>query len=135
MMGLKLQLNKIITYIYQVIYFTGMEINRFTAQRIYKRSSHANNGSVPLKILHRLNPLFVAGPPDEVKKTSGRIVTFTLHVMSFVLFAAYSASLTSSLAVQLRDMPFRDLQGLLYDGSYKLGVLQNTVFINIFDVC
>ena len=53
---------------------------------------------------------------------------------TFVSFVAYSESVTSSLALQLRVMPFRDPQGLLYDGSYKLGVLQNTVFINIFDV-
>jgi len=39
-----------------------------------------------------------------------------------------------SLALQHRDMPFTDTQGLVYDGSYKLGVLHNIVFINIFDV-
>jgi hypothetical protein len=31
-------------------------------------------------------------------------------------------------------MSFRDLQGLVYGGSYKLGVLQNIVFINTLDV-
>ena len=28
----------------------------------------------------------------------------------------------------------RDLQGLLYDGSYRLGVLQNGSYVNIFNV-
>jgi len=55
-------------------------------------------------------------------------------VTPFVLFAAHAASLTSSLALQHRDMSFTDIQGLVYDGSYKLGVLHNIVFINIIDV-
>jgi len=48
--------------------------------------------------------------------------------------AAYSAFLISSLAVQHRHLPFRDLQGLLYDGSYRLGVLRNSAEFNMFDV-
>jgi hypothetical protein len=76
----------------------------------------------------------VAGQPDDVKSTSGRIVSFTAYVMSFVLLAAYSAFLISSLAVQPRHLPFRDLQGLVYEGSYKLGVLENTFVFNVFAV-
>jgi hypothetical protein len=49
--------------------------------------------------------------------------------------AAYSAYLISSLAVQHEHLPVRDLQGLLSDGSYKLGVLKYTYRFNIFDVC
>jgi hypothetical protein len=48
--------------------------------------------------------------------------------------AAYSAFLISSQAVQRRHLPFRDLQGLLYDGSYRLGVMKSSYYINIFDV-
>jgi hypothetical protein len=32
-------------------------------------------------------------------------------------------------------MPFRDLQGRVYDGFFKLDVLKNTVFINKLAVC
>jgi ABC-type uncharacterized transport system permease subunit len=53
---------------------------------------------------------------------------------SLVLLAGYSASLISSLAVEGRYLPFRDLQGLLRDGSYKLGAVGNTSTFNIFDV-
>jgi hypothetical protein len=53
---------------------------------------------------------------------------------SLVILAGYSASLISSLAVERRNLPFRDLQGLLYDGSYKLGVVGNTSTFNKFDV-
>jgi hypothetical protein len=48
--------------------------------------------------------------------------------------AAFSAFLISSLAVQPRDLPFRDLQGLLHDGSYKLGIFENTFIFNLFAV-
>jgi hypothetical protein len=75
-----------------------------------------------------------AGQRDGLKSTSGRIVTLTSYMTSLVLLAGYSASLISSLAVQLRHLPFRDLQGLLYDGSYKLGVQENSSTLNIFDV-
>jgi len=57
---------------------------------------------------------------------------------SLMLLAGYSASLISSLAVERRHLPFRDLQGpqgLLHDGSYKLGVAGITSTFNIFYVC
>jgi hypothetical protein len=49
--------------------------------------------------------------------------------------AAYSAFLISSLAVQHRNLPFKDIQGLLNDGSYRLGVMRDSTFFNIFNVC
>jgi hypothetical protein len=51
-----------------------------------------------------------------------------------VLLAAYSAFLISSLAVQHRNLPFRDLQGLLRDGSYRLGVEKDNYIHNMFYV-
>jgi hypothetical protein len=53
---------------------------------------------------------------------------------SLVILAGYSASLISSLAVERQHLPFRDLQGLLHDGSYKLGVVGSTSTIDIFKV-
>jgi hypothetical protein len=53
---------------------------------------------------------------------------------SLVLLTSYSACLISSLAVQRQDLPFRDLQGLLDDGSYRLGVVMNSSTLNNFDV-
>jgi hypothetical protein len=69
-----------------------------------------------------------------MKNTSARMVMLTSYMTSLVLMAAYSAFLISSLAVQHRNLPFRDLQGLLHDGSYKLGVMQNGSDFNIFNV-
>jgi len=48
--------------------------------------------------------------------------------------AAYSAFLISSLAVQHHNLPFRNLQGLLNDGSYRLGVLKNGFHFTMFEV-
>jgi len=58
----------------------------------------------------------------------------TSYLTSLVLMAAYSAFLISSLAVQQQHLTFRDLQGLLYDGSYKLGVLRNSSQFSILYV-
>jgi hypothetical protein len=40
-----------------------------------------------------------------------------------VLFMAYCVTFISHLTVQRRELPFRDFQGLLNDGTFKLGVL------------
>jgi hypothetical protein len=89
---------------------------------------------VSLKLLNKLNSSCVAGQPDEISNTSRPIVNFTSHVTSLVLMAAFSAFLISSLTVQPRGLPFRDLQGLLHDGSYKLGVVENNFIFNLFAV-
>jgi len=77
MVGLKLLVTKFNTYIYQVVYFTAIDINGFRTERIYERSSYTIIGSVLFKMLKSLYPLFIAVLPDEVKNTSGRIATFT----------------------------------------------------------
>jgi hypothetical protein len=88
-----------------------------------------------LTVLKTLICACVIGQPDVFRRTSGRIVILTSYMTSLVLMAAYSAFLISSLAVQHQHLPFRDLQGLLYDGSYRLGILRNSYQFNIFYVC
>jgi len=77
----------------------------------------------------------VTGLQDAFRSTSGRIVILTSYLTSLVLMAAYSAFLISSLAVQYQRLPFRDLQGLLYEGSYRLGVVRNSYELSILYVC
>ena len=86
-------------------------------------------------MLNNLICLCVTGQQDEVKSTSGRIVIFQTYMTSLVLLAAYSAFLISILAVERQELPFRDLQGLLDDGSFRLGVVPNTSQFNILNVC
>jgi hypothetical protein len=88
-----------------------------------------------LTVLKNLIYSCVTGQPDVFRKTSGRIVILTSYMTSLVVMAAYSAFLISSLAVQHKHLPFRDLQGLLHDGSYKLGVMRNSSHLNMFNVC
>jgi hypothetical protein len=85
-------------------------------------------------MLSNLICLCVTGQPDEVNTTSGRIVLFTIYMTSLVVLAAYSAFLTSSLAVQHQELPFKDFQGLLDDGSYRMGVTSNSSLFNNFNV-
>ncbi|KAJ4438051.1 hypothetical protein ANN_13990, partial [Periplaneta americana] len=51
-----------------------------------------------------------------------RIVYLTSYVLGYVLLAAYSAALVSFLTVQRDILPFTGFEGLLRDGTYKLGV-------------
>ena len=59
---------------------------------------------------------------------------WTSYMTSMVVMAACSAFLISSLAVEHQHLPFRDLKGLLHDGSYRLGVIKNSAYFYIFYV-
>jgi hypothetical protein len=87
-----------------------------------------------LTVLKNLICSCVTGQPHVFRSTSVRIVILTSYMTSLVLMAAYSAFLISSLAVQHQHLPFRDFQGLLHDGSYKLGVVRDSYAYNIFNV-
>jgi hypothetical protein len=50
------------------------------------------------------------------------VVYLTSYLVGYVLVAAYSAALVSFLAVQRDELPFTSFEGLLEDGTYKLGV-------------
>jgi hypothetical protein len=76
----------------------------------------------------------VMGQQVVFKNTSSRIVILTSYITALVLMAAYSAFLISSLAVQHQHLPFKDLQGLLHDGSYRLGVMGNGSAFSSFRV-
>jgi hypothetical protein len=85
-------------------------------------------------VLNNLIALCFIGQLNKVKITSGRIVTLISYMTSLVLLAAYSAFLISSLAVQPRVLPFRDLQGLLDDGSYRISVERSSHIFSLFNV-
>jgi hypothetical protein len=40
-----------------------------------------------------------------------------------VLFMAYCATFISHLTVRRRELPFRDFQGFLNDGTFRMGVV------------
>ncbi|KAJ4427786.1 hypothetical protein ANN_25439 [Periplaneta americana] len=82
--------------------------------------------------LYVFGSLCQQGQADIVRSSSGRIVSLTAYVTSLVLFAGYSASLISSVTVQSRVLPFTNLPGMLRDGSYRMGVVVNTSYFDIF---
>jgi hypothetical protein len=51
-----------------------------------------------------------------------------------VLFMAYSATTVSHLAVRRFQLPFRDFEGLLRDGTYGLGVVYGNAHEDLLKV-
>ncbi|XP_021933555.1 probable glutamate receptor [Zootermopsis nevadensis] len=64
---------------------------------------------------------------------SCRLVYLTAYLIAVILLSAYSAALVSFLTKKSVAMPFKDLQGLLKDGSYKLGVMENSAEYRLFE--
>ncbi|PSN34585.1 Ionotropic receptor 117 [Blattella germanica] len=64
---------------------------------------------------------------------SCRTVYVASYLIGMVLVAAYSASLISHLTVQRIELPFTNFEGLLKDGTYKLGVTESSATFNLFD--
>ena len=68
----------------------------------------------------------VAGHDITPRSTSCRLVYITAYFTALVLLAAYSAALISSLTVYRSNLPFQDLEGILRDRTYKLGVMDKS---------
>jgi hypothetical protein len=62
------------------------------------------------------------------------MIYLTAYVTFMVLFMAYSATTVSRLAVRRFQLPFRDFQGLLSDGTYGLGVVYGNAHEDLLKV-
>ncbi|CAG2056909.1 unnamed protein product [Timema podura] len=67
------------------------------------------------------------------RSESSRVLFLSTHLTAVTLYAAYSASLISSLTKEVTVLPFQDLQGLLQDGTYKFAVVKKTAHYNYFE--
>jgi len=67
-----------------------------------------------------------AGHDITPRSTSCRLVYITAYFTALVLLAAYSAALISSLTVYRSNLPFQDIEGILRDRTYKLGVIDKS---------
>ncbi len=74
------------------------------------------------------------GTPEEPKKTSGRVIFFMVYLTSLILFSAYSAALTSHLAIPVQKHPFTDAETLLYDSRYNILTIRDTIYSDAFKV-
>lgn len=63
-----------------------------------------------------------------------RMVQFVIHLTAVVVLAAYSAALISFLAIKTFVMPFTTMEGLLKDGTYRFGVIQESADYSFFQV-
>ena len=63
-----------------------------------------------------------------------RFFFWLFYIAMVTVFAAYSAMLVSFLATQTMVLPFEDVEGLLEEGSYKLGIHRDTSELDYFRV-
>ncbi|PNF16858.1 hypothetical protein B7P43_G06079 [Cryptotermes secundus] len=62
-----------------------------------------------------------------------RLVFLSASLAAVVLLAAYSATFISFLTVRHSSLPFTTFEGILQDGTFKLGILERSVELSFFD--
>ncbi|XP_069696798.1 probable glutamate receptor [Periplaneta americana] len=72
------------------------------------------------------------GHVPPVKNGPIHLVFLVTTLTAMVILAAYSAALVSSLAIESTQLPFNSFEGLLADGSYKLGVVKHSAVLTLF---
>lgn len=76
----------------------------------------------------------MAGHSTVPLSWSSRLVYFISYLTAVITFTAYSAVVTSHLAVTKPALPFHTFQGLLEDGTYDFAVLKNSTTFTLFQV-
>jgi hypothetical protein len=69
-----------------------------------------------------------------VRSVSSRILTLTTHLTAMVLLVGYSGFLISYLTFRTTELPFTSFQHFLQAGTYRLGVLHNSIHYTYFKV-
>ena len=98
----------------------------------YEDVDYPNNFGINMSLFLSFASLCQQGIEFEAKRFSTRVATITILFATLVVFAAYSASLTSFLAIFKVEMPFSDLETMYYETNYKIGSIRNTAFDNLF---
>lgn len=63
-----------------------------------------------------------------------RMVHLVTYLTAVIILAAYSAALISFLTVKTFVMPFTTMEGLLKDGSYSCGLVDNSAYYAFLQV-
>jgi hypothetical protein len=63
-----------------------------------------------------------------------RLVYLGVYFTAVTLCAAYSATLASSLAVQINVLPFKNFQEMLRRNDFEMGVVNNSAVLSEFEV-
>ena len=77
---------------------------------------------------------FFSGTNYDPQWTSTKIIFIVIFFTGLVVYTAYSASLTSALAVVEIKYPFTDLKTFYHDTDYKIGSVTNTAMDELFRV-
>ena len=77
---------------------------------------------------------YFTGTTDDPKKISTTIAFLATFVGGFLIYASYSASLTSFLAIQQISYPFVDMASMYYRTDFKIGSLAGNVLDDYFKV-
>ncbi|KAF0298005.1 Glutamate receptor ionotropic, delta-2 [Amphibalanus amphitrite] len=72
------------------------------------------------------------GPDYNPDGLGSRFLLWTLFVAMFMINASYSAVLTSYLAIKNEDVPIKNFDEFLQDGSYTLALRNNTIYVEDF---
>ncbi len=89
---------------------------------------------IKLSSMISVHVMFLQGAPYEPRKCSSRIVFFAAFLAAVVLFASYSACLTSFLAVKRDTFPFSDDESLLTKSDYDIITLKGSLVTDIYNV-
>ena len=111
--------------IISVTYYTHKHASRIDVE-------YPNSFNINTALFLSFAALFQQGMEFEPKRFSTRISIITILFATLVVFAAYSASLTSFLAVFKVSLPFEGIESMYYETNYKMGSIRNTAFDNMF---
>jgi hypothetical protein len=79
--------------------------------------------------------VLVLGTPQEPNSISNKIVLYTMFVLGYLLCSAYSASLTSFLAIRKPVLPFRNHYEMYYKTPYKYIGTSGSAYSARYKVC
>ncbi len=78
--------------------------------------------------------LVLQGTPDEPTKGTSRLVFISAFLGGIVLYTAYSAALTSMLAIKTTKLPFLDERSMVDHSSYDILTMKGTLFDAKYEV-
>ena len=85
-------------------------------------------------VVYLFGQIQIAGLVKQPHHSSTRCVVGAWLLMSFVLYATYTANLTAFLTVSRHVLPFGTLEEMAAQSEYKYGAAEGTVTKILFEV-
>ncbi len=74
------------------------------------------------------------GCPEEPNPMSSRIVYILVFILSWLIWNAYNATLTSFLSVKVEKPPFQSFKEMLSNTDYKIVSAESMSVLDVFKV-